>query len=121
MINLLICKLYDNFIFGNNRPSIFHFFLAQISISFIILHWLYVLIYFLNIALIKRFGFSLTWLYILLFFIIFYILNKKTWTINGVEEFINDRENERILNRTIWVFWASLIIPTIIYTLIFKS
>lgn len=64
---------------------------------------------------------SFIWVYIFLFFVIFYFLNKYTWTLNQVEEFINDKENEVTLNRMIWVFWAMLIIPTVVYTIIFKE
>lgn len=119
-INYLICKLYANFAFGNIRPSLSNFYFSKISVSLIILLWFYVLLYFLRIALNIGLETSLTWLYILLVIMIFYFLNKYTWTINQVEEFINDNENDEILNKMIWVFWATIIIPAVVYILIFN-
>ena len=119
IISLLICKLYDNFSFGNSRPSISQFRLSQISVSFIVLFWFYVLIYFLRTKIISLEN-TFTWLYIILLGIIFYFINKYAWSLNQVEKFINDKENEPILNKMKWVFWGLLIIPTILYSLIFK-
>ena len=119
-INYLICKLYDNFAFGNIRPSLSNFYFSKISVSLIMLLWFYVLVYFLRTAFNIGLETSFTWLYILVFFIIFHFLNIYTWSLSQAEAFINDEENKDVLNRMMWVFWATLIIPTVVYLIIFK-
>lgn len=118
-LNLLICKLYDNFSFGNIRPSLTNFYYAQIAVSLLILYWLYVILYFLKTTLNLKDG-SLTWLYLILFLIIFYVLKKNTWKLIEVEDFINDEENKETLNKMMWFFWALLLTPTIFLIIIFK-
>jgi hypothetical protein len=117
-ISMLVCKLYYNGNYGIESPSTAKFYMIQISVSFIILFWFHVLIEFLKTVLDIGLKESFTAFYILLFCIIFYFLNKNTWTLDQVEEYINDKENEETLNDMIWVFWASLIVPTIMLMLI---
>ncbi len=117
ILNLLICKLYDNFSFGINRPSIMHFYTAQLSVSFIILYWLSIILYFFKTTL-NLLEYSFTWLYVISFLIIFYVLNRNTVTLIQVEEIINDDENKKTLSNMIWVFWLFIIIPTIFLILI---
>ena len=118
MINLLVCKLYYNFTFGNTRPSVSQFILAKISISLILLFWICVFVKILKKVLDLQISIPLAWLYTLLFFIIFYFLNKKTWRIHETEAFINDKENESILNDAKWLLGASYVIPLLLLLLL---
>ena len=120
IISLLITKLYFNGKYGIRDASKIHFWMAQISVSLIILLWFYVLVYFLRTVFNIELETSFTWFYILVLFIIFYFLNKYTWSLSQAEAFINDEENKEVLNRMMWVFWATLIIPTVVYIIIFK-
>jgi hypothetical protein len=121
IINLLICKLYDNFVYKNVRPSVSQYILAKISVSMILLYWLFVIIECFTMSMIKGIEIPLTWLYILLFFVCFYFIKKNTWSISQVEEFVKDKENEKILNGMIWIFWITLILPTIFFVLYVKK
>jgi hypothetical protein len=120
-LNFLICKLYDNFTFGNIRPSIINLYFSKISISLIILLWFYVFVSFVRIRVNIGFENSFSWFYLILFLAIIYFINKNTWSLSKVEEFTNDMENEVTLNRMMWVFWTSLLLPTILLILIFKK
>jgi hypothetical protein len=119
-INYLICKLYDNFAFGNIRPSLSNFYFSKISVSLIIFLWLYVLVYFLRRVFNIELETSFTWFYIIVFFIIFYFLNKYSWSLSQAEAFVNNEKNKEVLNRMMLIFWATLIIPTVVYVIIFK-
>lgn len=119
-INLLIAKLYYNTKYGISESSKGHLWLSQISVSLIILFWFSVFIKTIRIALNLEIAESLSWVYIILFFVFFYFLNKTAWKLTQVEEFINDEKNEETLKRMIWVFWATLIIPTLVLLILKK-
>ena len=119
IIDLLITKLYDNFVYGKTRPRMSQFILAKISVSLILLWWWFVVLEFFKQQLGYGVETSLEKLYFILFFVIFYFLYKNTWTISEAEDFMNDRGNETILSRMIWVFWLSLALPVVAMTFIF--
>lgn len=120
-INLLITKLYFNSKYGIIGASKIHFLLAQLSVSFIILYWIYVTFYLLRIVFDIGFKTYFALVYTFMIFVIFYFLNRNAWTLNCTEEFINDKENKKILNRMIFIFWFSLVIPTIVLTFAYKN
>jgi len=119
-LNLLVTKLYDNFVYGNIRPSLSQFILAKISVSLIFLYWLFFVVETLK----KWFTFQLEayiiWFYTISYLFILYFVNKYTWSLNQAEEYMNDKENEKPLKKMIWIFWAMLIIPTLLLFILKK-
>jgi hypothetical protein len=113
-INLLICKLYENFVYKNVRSSVSQYILAKISVSLIILFWLYVFfsilemkVHFINI-------YMFDWVYLLLFGLIFYFLGKNAWTLIEVEQFIDNEDNKGVLNNYNWILWISVLTPLLL-------
>jgi hypothetical protein len=118
IVNYLICKLYYNANYGIEKQSLFKFYLSKISVSLILLFWIAVLVNVIRTTFKIGIETSLGWYYMVLFIFIFYFLNKNTWTLSQVEDFISDDGNKQTLRRIIWVYWALLIIPIILLKLI---